>query len=292
MHKPDPISASHPSRTHWLPARPALGFGMLIALCAWRTLEGRPANGWASALLALIVLYLLAPLAKTAGASKWVHAYLAIVAFSVMGLVISSVARIQAPVVANLASAAQLVAGLGALGSSIRERSGLAVAWKAIGGIVLFGFLVEIVGVRTGVPFGRYEYTGAWWPSVWIWGHFPLMVPAAWALVVGACYLVGERAVGGAWAAPFAALLASGIDLVMEPVMTGRLGYWKWLDSTWPWGGPLLGGAPVMNFVGWFATSWLISLALRWARIHVESPAPRLVILGHLALLGFVWVLA
>ena len=46
------------------------------------------------------------------------------------------------------------------------------------------GLLVEAVGVATGVPFGRYEYTGTLGPQLL---GVPLVVPLAWSWMAMAC---------------------------------------------------------------------------------------------------------
>jgi putative membrane protein len=145
---------------------------------------------------------------------------------------------------------------------------------------------VEIAGVLTGFPFGRYAYTDRWWPTVLLPGsaRFPLQLPFAWFLVAGTAYLTvagfGQGRLGKGYV-PMAGLLAALVDLVMEPVMTGRLAYWRWLDP-----GPLPGDAPVANFLGWFATAAVAAVALNafGAARAWRSPEPRIVLLGHLAL--------
>ena len=152
-------------------------------------------------------------------------------------------------------------------------------AWWGLGAVLLLGTIVELTGVLTGFPFGQYAYTDRWWPSVPLLngGWFPLAVPFAWFLMAGASYLALGR---GLAFVPLAGLLAASLDLVMEPVMVYRLGYWRWLVP-----GPLPGGAPLLNFLGWFATASLAALVLHaLGAFTVKAVEPRVVLAGHLAL--------
>ncbi len=143
--------------------------------------------------------------------------------------------------------------------------------WLVVG----IGAVAEIVGLYTGIPFGHYDYTSAWWPTVGLPAgeRFPLQLPFAWGMIAGAAALF-------CWRRPFwiAGLAAAIIDLVMEPVMVGKLGYWKWAGS-----GVLPGGAPILNFIGWFAISCCAAWILGTSR--ERSNEPGIVLAGHLVLL-------
>ena len=100
---------------------------------------------------------------------------------------------------------------------------------------------------------------------------FPLLLPLAWLLVAGGSYLVARRA----W---LGAILATAADFVMEPVMVQRLGYWRWLEP-----GPLPGGAPWLNPIGWFVCTWVAGLIL--SRRERKSTLDAPVVLGGFLLL-------
>jgi putative membrane protein len=74
----------------------------------------------------------------------------------------------------------------------------------------------------------------------------------------------------------------------MEPVMVRQLGYWRWLEA-----GPLPGGAPFANFLGWFATATLAAAILLSTRPRLEQNDPVWVLAGHATLtLGLGAILA
>ncbi|HWD40932.1 MAG TPA: carotenoid biosynthesis protein [Fimbriimonas sp.] len=146
------------------------------------------------------------------------------------------------------------------------------------------GAACEVLGLATGLPFGRYQYTGRWWPSLTIsgLGPFPLLLPFAWLLIAGSAYLLASTFFRDRFpAVVLGALIATATDLVMEPAMTGTLGYWRWLER-----GALPGGAPLLNPMGWFVTSLLAGLLLGKSDGTWKGPA--IALAGQLALiLGF-----
>jgi putative membrane protein len=214
------------------------------------------------------------------GLSRWTWAYLGLVLFSLAGSFASRRFAVDPGPIAPVAAAATLGLGfVAALRPYVRSRRSLA----AVFGVVMLGAAVEMLGVATGFPFGPYDYTDRWWPAVpFAQGYFPLQVPFAWALVVGASYLTCRRSISGPWAVVLGALQATLLDVVMEPTMVHALGYWRWRD-----GGPLPGGVPLSNAAGWFGTSLLGAGILSVGGADGEEERvldPTVVLAGHLTL--------
>ncbi|MBK9179724.1 MAG: carotenoid biosynthesis protein [Acidimicrobiales bacterium] len=141
-----------------------------------------------------------------------------------------------------------VVAGLAGTSLGLAaERWGWPRAGTAAGGVALATLAVEVVGSRTGVPFGRYGYTGELRPTV---GGVPAVVPLAWfalglpARDVGA--RLAPRSAAGRVVLGAAALTAW--DLFLDPQMTAER-YW-----VWPGGGPYR-DIPLSNYAGWLAVS-------------------------------------
>ena len=122
----------------------------------------------------------------------------------------------------------------------------------------LAGFAAEVLGVHTGVPFGRYAYSGTL--GVRVLG-VPVVIALAWTMFAWPCALVARRLVSsmparvavGAWA------LASW-DLFLDPQMVAA-GHWRWRYPS-----PHLPGIPAVpltNFAGWLLVAVLISLVLQ-----------------------------
>ncbi|HEX7317239.1 MAG TPA: carotenoid biosynthesis protein [Pyrinomonadaceae bacterium] len=152
----------------------------------------------------------------------------------------------------TFASLFLLTAGLVVLLGERTKQGALSLACVA-----LLGFAVEAVGVRFGVPFGRYVYTDSLWPRMF---GVPFVLGPAWMVLVAfARDAAGRLRLEGWRAVLFAALLTTATDLVIDPLAANRLGYWKWVD-----GGSYY-GVPVVNFVGWFLTA-LVACRLAGAR--------------------------
>jgi len=123
--------------------------------------------------------------------------------------------------------------------------------WRKVAIVLAFSAAAEVVGLYTGFPFGRYEYTSHWWPSLPLTnGHqFPFLLPFAWFMVVGGSYLSVRQLVEGWQAVALTALVTALIDAPMERGMTTVFRYWTWLEQ-----GRVF-GAPLQNSFGWAAVS-------------------------------------
>jgi uncharacterized membrane protein len=125
--------------------------------------------------------------------------------------------------------------------------------WKPLLAAATIGFIAELIGVKTGFPFGHYRFTDALQPLI---GGVPAFVPGAWLVMFA---YVSQMRVHPA----LAALWMAGLDMLIDPLAAHYLGYWEWLQD-----GPYY-GIPTVNFAGWFAVSLIIFYLL------ARYPAPR-----------------
>ena len=111
--------------------------------------------------------------------------------------------------------------------------------------------IVEIIGVKTGIPFGAYEYDPArLGPTLF---QVPLLIPFAWFMMLYPSWLVvNDLAKAKIPAVLLSSLLMASWDLYLDPQMVNE-GYWTWFIS----GAPSR-EIPVSNFVGWFITAAII----------------------------------
>ncbi|MFB9991761.1 carotenoid biosynthesis protein [Deinococcus oregonensis] len=125
-----------------------------------------------------------------------------------------------------------------------KENAAKAVAMAVLAFAVGLG--VEVLGSRSGVPFGQYSYSGAPAPTLLT---VPLIVPLGWfAFTLAGTLLAGGRA----W---LAGVLLALWDVGLEPLMTAQR-YWIWNDPASLWA-----GAPIQNFLGW----WAVGTGIAWA---------------------------
>ncbi|MEY4900312.1 MAG: hypothetical protein RI895_734 [Actinomycetota bacterium] len=111
--------------------------------------------------------------------------------------------------------------------------------------------IVEIIGVKTGIPFGTYEYDPArLGPTVF---QVPLLIPLAWFMMLYPSWLVVNHLVKAKIPAVLlSSLLMASWDLYLDPQMVNE-GYWTWFIS-----GASSQEIPISNFVGWFITAAII----------------------------------
>ena len=156
------------------------------------------------------------------------------------------------------------------------QQVGPARALIATVAATLAGLGVEVLGSRTGFPFGTYSYAGA--PGLTILG-VPVIVPLGWwAMTLAAAHLARGRA----W---LAGLLLVAWDVGLEPLMTAQ-GYWTWTAHTLSgvtiegWAQDARGtwaGAPLRNFIAWGVIGAALVGALRWLApgLVPQARAPR-----------------
>lgn len=200
------------------------------------------------------------------------------VVFSLVGSLLSAKTGLDPGPIKPIASMLTILIGFLALSQSAK--------WWQVASVLALGAAAELCGLYTGYPFGDYDYTNAWWPTLRLPGdeNFPFLLPFAWFLIAGGAALA-LRPLGkpGLLLAP---VLATLIDFFMEPVMVDKLGYWRWLEP-----GPLPGGAPFMNVIGWFLTSFAAALIL-WRQKGEKAGMDEAVVLsGFVALMAGIWAI-
>jgi uncharacterized membrane protein len=124
----------------------------------------------------------------------------------------------------------------------------------------LGGLAVEAVGVRTGVPFGGYDYAGMLGPKAL---GVPVVIPLAWTWMAWPAWLAAIRLARSR--AARIALAAAGLaawDLFLDPQMVAE-GYWTWRDPTPAL--PGVDGVPIGNYLGWLGFAVLLMVALSLA---------------------------
>jgi putative membrane protein len=119
----------------------------------------------------------------------------------------------------------------------------------------VLGFAAEALGVHSGFPFGRYEYTNVLQPQII---GVPLVMAAAWIVLAAYVKAMLKSFRLAAWLETMiASMWMTVIDLVIDPLAAGDLKYWRWIDAGAYY------GIPTQNFLGWFVVSWLIFSALK-----------------------------
>jgi bisanhydrobacterioruberin hydratase len=135
-----------------------------------------------------------------------------------------------------------------------RSRSFLIFA----GSVIVLGFLVEVIGVQTGVIFGSYSYGATLGPKLL---GVPIILGLNWLLIIYSIGVLTGTIVMPSWLRIFlGATLAVFIDMVIEPV---AISY-----DFWSWDG---GDVPYRNYLGWFVTSVIMLTLFRAFKVKAEN---------------------
>ena len=138
--------------------------------------------------------------------------------------------------------------------------------WAAVLVVVTAGggLAAEAIGVRTGIPFGDYSYTGTLGPTVL---GVPVVVPLAWTMLAYPLLLAARR-LSRRFAAPIGAFGLAAWDVFLDPQMVDD-GRWRWADPT-P-GLPGVEGVPLTNFAGWLLVGLVMMAILDTALPRVPA---------------------
>lgn len=144
--------------------------------------------------------------------------------------------------------------------------------------VALLTYLAELLGSKTGFPFGRYHYTDLLQPQLL---GVPLLIPLAWLMMLPPSWAIAailldqarevrtNAAAGGEslWFvlkfSLVAALAITAWDLFLDPQMVAW-GFWVWEQPG------LYFGIPLSNYFGWILTAFSTTLAVRPTRLPVD----------------------
>ncbi len=126
------------------------------------------------------------------------------------------------------------------------------------GSVIVLGFLVEVIGVQTGVLFGSYSYGATLGPKLL---GVPVIIGLNWLLIIYSIGVLTGSIAMPAWTRILlGATLAVFIDMLIEPVAI-RYDFWSW-DG---------GDVPYRNYLGWFVTSVIMLTLFRTFKVKVEN---------------------
>lgn len=108
------------------------------------------------------------------------------------------------------------------------------------------GFLIELIGTKTGYLFGNYQYGNVLGFKLF---DVSLIIGVNWfAIVLASSNLVRKVNVPLIFQAFLAALLAVLLDFVIEPIAV-KYGFWTWKNDI----------IPLYNYLTWFVFAFIFS---------------------------------
>ena len=125
----------------------------------------------------------------------------------------------------------------------------------------LIALTSELLGTRTGFPFGPYSYTTLL--GYRIAGLVPFPIPLSWFYMVYASLAISGRilrpgdseATKTLWALAGGAILTAW-DVAMDPAMSNATTHWQWHTDGFFY------GMPFTNWIGWFLTGTIVARAM------------------------------
>jgi bisanhydrobacterioruberin hydratase len=113
----------------------------------------------------------------------------------------------------------------------------------------LVGYIVEVIGVQTGLIFGHYRYGNILGIRIF---ETPLIIGINWAVLSFATAAILQKFQFSIWLKSLSgAVLMVAYDMILEPVAV-QTGMWQWENEN----------IPLQNYVAWFVVSFLLLLSI------------------------------
>ena len=111
--------------------------------------------------------------------------------------------------------------------------------------VAVLGYLIEVIGVNTGLIFGTYSYGKTLGFKVW---QTPLLIGVNWLMMIYYTSAIAKRYFkSGLVQIIMASVLMVLMDVLIEPVAIAY-DYWSWSSED----------IPLQNYLGWFVLSLLL----------------------------------
>ncbi len=117
--------------------------------------------------------------------------------------------------------------------------------------LLISGFLLEYIGVKTSFPFGSYVYTDMLQPQIL---QVPLAISLSWVVVVAGSFLIvsSVKSLNTFALITYSSVLVLAFDFLLEPFASFINGYWIWTFSF----------VPIQNYISWFFVAVVFTLFL------------------------------
>lgn len=124
--------------------------------------------------------------------------------------------------------------------------------------IAVAGFLVEVLGVQTGIVFGEYHYGDTLGVKI---SGTPLLIGINWLMLTYCSYVLLARTdFNIIIKSVLAAFLMTAYDIVLEPVAI-KSDMWSWENAD----------VPFQNYMAWFVISLFFHLLLHLFKLKTDN---------------------
>jgi putative membrane protein len=119
-------------------------------------------------------------------------------------------------------------------------------------------FILEVVGVKTGLIFGEYKYGSTLGIKIF---EVPLIIGFNWVFVILGSISISRLMTSNIFlSAIISAFISLMFDLILEPIAV-KLDYWTWAE----------GIIPLQNYLAWFVIALISALGFSFLKVKVIS---------------------
>ena len=155
-----------------------------------------------------------------------------------------------------LTPATLLLTGLIVLFYSYKSSTINFLIWAAFTYIITF--ILEVVGVKTGLIFGEYNYGSTLGIKLF---DVPLIIGFNWVFVILGSISISKLMTGNIFLSSIiSAFIAFIFDLILEPIAI-KLDYWSWFE----------GIIPLQNYLAWFVIALISAFGFNYLNVKVNS---------------------
>jgi putative membrane protein len=132
--------------------------------------------------------------------------------------------------------------------------------------VFIMGYVVEAIGVNTGLIFGEYKYGDSLGPKIYF---TPVIIGLNWLFLVYTTASVFEKVkIHPLLKIIFASSLMLVYDLVLEQ-LAPVIDMWYWIDDI----------VPLKNYLAWFVIALIFHALLKVARIQIQNKLAALILI-------------
>lgn len=155
-----------------------------------------------------------------------------------------------------LTPATLLLTGLIVLFYSSKSSTNNFLLWAAFTYIITF--LFEVIGVKTGMIFGEYNYGSTLGIKLF---DVPLIIGFNWVFVILGSIAISRLMTDNIFLSSIiSAFIAFIFDLILEPIAI-KLNYWSWSE----------GIIPIQNYLAWFVIAFIASVFFLKLNLKLRS---------------------
>jgi bisanhydrobacterioruberin hydratase len=144
-------------------------------------------------------------------------------------------------------------------------------------GVFILSFVIELIGVNTGIVFGHYQYGKGLGFKIF---NTPLIIGINWLLLVYAsANIVGKFKLNYFFMIIAASSLMLVYDIVLEQ-LSSKLAMWSWKNHT----------IPFKNYAAWFIIAFLFNLGIKAFKINTENKISPTIFLCQFMFFVFLYI--